>query len=110
MRLQKLSVRKILQRLSGTSGPEEDIRKLYKDHGYLEAYSKHTDLRVASNPHEAVGGDWEKIGKLQFEFLVSRGLRPHHRMLDIGCGTLRGGETLHPLPRCWSLHRHGYLS
>jgi len=29
---------------------------------------------------------------LQFQFLVSNGLRPHHRLLDIGCGTLRGGR------------------
>lgn len=29
--------------------------------------------------------------RFQFEFLTSRGLRAEHRMLDIGCGTLRGG-------------------
>jgi len=27
----------------------------------------------------------------QFEFLTSHGLRTDHRLLDIGCGTLRGG-------------------
>ena len=40
----------------------------------------------------AVGGMWEEIGKLQFDFLVNNGLQSHHRLLDIGCGTLRGGR------------------
>ncbi|GIU83695.1 MAG: type 12 methyltransferase [Acidimicrobiales bacterium] len=47
-----------------------------------------------------IGGMWERIGRLQFEFLVSEGLRPEHRLLDIGCGALRGGlhfvRYLHP--------------
>jgi len=38
-----------------------------------------------------VGGLWEEIGKLQFDFLVSQGLKPGHTLLDIGCGSLRGG-------------------
>ena len=33
----------------------------------------------------------ERIGRLQFEFLVGRGLRPEHSLLDVGCGNLRGG-------------------
>lgn len=39
----------------------------------------------------AVGGLWEEIGRLQFDFMVDKGLRPHHYLLDIGCGSLRGG-------------------
>ncbi len=39
----------------------------------------------------AVGGLWEEIGKLQFEFLVEQGLKPKHYLLDVGCGSLRGG-------------------
>ena len=39
----------------------------------------------------AVGGLWEEIGRLQLEFLVSQGLKPGHRVLDVGCGSLRGG-------------------
>lgn len=39
----------------------------------------------------AVGGLWDTIGKLQFDFLVSNGLMPYHYFLDIGCGSLRGG-------------------
>lgn len=38
-----------------------------------------------------VGGMWEEIGRLQFEFLVEKGLDPSHYLLDIGCGSLRGG-------------------
>lgn len=39
----------------------------------------------------AVGGLWDEIGALQFEFLVGRGLRPSDHLLDVGCGSLRGG-------------------
>ena len=71
---------------------QQMVSTLYKENEYLEAYSKHTDYRVELNPQEAVGGQWEIIGQLQFEFLVKRGLSPNHTMLDIGCGTLRGGR------------------
>lgn len=39
----------------------------------------------------AVGGMWDEIGKLQFNFLVEQGLKPGHFLLDVGCGSLRGG-------------------
>jgi hypothetical protein len=38
-----------------------------------------------------VGGLWDEIGKLQFDFLVAQGLQPHHYLLDIACGSLRAG-------------------
>lgn len=38
-----------------------------------------------------VGEMWEEIGQLQFNFLVRNGLLPSHRVLDIGCGSLRAG-------------------
>lgn len=41
-----------------------------------------------------VGGAWEEIGQLQFNFLLDNGLLPHHKLLDIGCGSLRGGVHL----------------
>jgi SAM-dependent methyltransferase len=34
---------------------------------------------------------WDEIGRLQFDFLVAKGLAPEHRLLDVGCGSLRGG-------------------
>ena len=58
---------------------------------FLAAYREHTDRRVRGDPAEAIGGRWDEIGKLQFDFLVGRGLARGQRMLDIGCGTLRGG-------------------
>jgi SAM-dependent methyltransferase len=42
----------------------------------------------------AVGGHWQRIGSLQRDFLVEHGLKPEHRLLDIGCGCLRGGVFL----------------
>lgn len=41
-----------------------------------------------------VGGHWELMGEKQLDFLVSRGLKPQHRLLDVGCGSLRAGRML----------------
>jgi hypothetical protein len=38
-----------------------------------------------------IGGGWDKIGKLQLNFLLEHGLTPSHCFLDIACGSLRGG-------------------
>lgn len=38
-----------------------------------------------------VGGKWDEIGKLQFDFMVGRGLEPEHAFVDVACGSLRGG-------------------
>lgn len=38
-----------------------------------------------------VGGAWDEIGALQFDFMVSKGLTPASKLLDVGCGALRGG-------------------
>jgi len=38
-----------------------------------------------------VGGCWEEVGALQFDFLLDQGLQPRHHLLDIGCGALRLG-------------------
>jgi SAM-dependent methyltransferase len=38
-----------------------------------------------------VGGMWDEIGTLQFDYLVAQGLQPGHRLLDVGCGAMRGG-------------------
>ena len=38
-----------------------------------------------------VGGLWHEIGQLQFNFLINQSLKPFHKLLDIGCGCLRGG-------------------
>ena len=46
---------------------------------------------AAARHRELVGGLWDEIGALQFEFLKGRGLIPSHRLADVGCGALRGG-------------------
>jgi len=43
---------------------------------------------VGSKTHES----WLQIGQLQFDYLVSHGLKPGMRMLEIGCGNLRAGR------------------
>lgn len=40
---------------------------------------------------DRVGGLWDELGELQLRFLIAQGLRPEHRLLDMGCGALRGG-------------------
>lgn len=40
---------------------------------------------------DAVGGRWDEMGLWQFAFLREQGLRPQDRLLDVGCGSLRGG-------------------
>lgn len=50
---------------------------------------------AARNPEAAVGSQrherWLALGKLQYDYLLGHGLRPEHRMLEIGCGNLRAG-------------------
>jgi SAM-dependent methyltransferase len=43
---------------------------------------------VGSKTHES----WLQLGQMQFDYLVSHGLKPDMRMLDIGCGNLRAGR------------------
>ncbi len=51
-----------------------------------------TPDEIAAGRHrDMVGGLWEEMGELQFAFLRAQGLRPDHDLLDIGCGSLRGG-------------------
>lgn len=74
------------------SADMKGLREVYTTRDYLDAYRKHTDARVEDDPHAAVGGLWEQMGALQLEFLVKIGLTKEHCLLDIGCGTLRGGR------------------
>lgn len=40
---------------------------------------------------DIVGGRWEETGRAQMKLLLDAGLQPQHRLLDIGCGSLRLG-------------------
>lgn len=63
-------------------------------------FSHYDDLdKAAASVREGrhrifIGGMWDELGKLQFDFLRSRGLEPDMRLIDIGCGCLRAGVHL----------------
>ncbi len=82
----------IISRIWATDTTDQRANRLHEGDKYLEAYSQHTDLRVETDPKLAAGGMWEEIGQIQYQFLISKGLQPHHKLLDLGCGTLRGGR------------------
>lgn len=58
-----------------------------------EDYAKpFTPEQLREGEHRRRAGRlWRRIGKLQLEFLVTQGLEPGSRLLDLGCGPLRGG-------------------
>lgn len=87
-------VKKANRKLKVALGLEKSPDQLFKEGKYLDAYSKQTDYRVEADPKGAPGPSewWNELGKHQFDFLVKMGLQPQHKMLDIGCGTLRGGR------------------
>lgn len=50
------------------------------------------DAGISEMGHRGyVGGMWDEIGTLQFEFLLSKGLTPKSYLLDVACGSLRLG-------------------
>ena len=51
---------------------------------------------AAAARHALVGPPdlWEMKRQFQIDFLRGAGLQPQHRLLDLGCGTLRGGIPL----------------
>lgn len=59
----------------------------------VNAYWRALDAEaIRSGEHRAlIGGMWDEVGLLQFEFLKQAGLEPRHHLLDVGCGALRGG-------------------
>lgn len=51
-----------------------------------------TELDIQKGRHRSViGGMWEAMGELQLKFMKEQGLQPDHELLDVGCGSLRGG-------------------
>ncbi len=64
------------------------IRKIYP----LALQDPEGDKGIEKRGHRGyVGGMWDEIGGLQFNFLVSKGLKPENYLLDIACGSLRLG-------------------
>ncbi len=51
------------------------------------------ETALAKGNHRAiVGGRWDETARIQMAALRAEGLRPGHRLLDIGCGALRLGH------------------
>ncbi len=72
---------------------EPEVIDLYLKHDFLTAYAMHTGRRIRETSYkDAIGGGaeiWDSHGELQRDFLISQGLRPEHRLMEIGCGTGR---------------------
>ena len=58
--------------------------------GYYDQDAMSAEVRDGRH-REAIGGLWDEIGDLQIGFLIEQGMKPGHRLLDIGCGSLRLG-------------------
>lgn len=66
------------------------IRPALLESSYLD--QRQIQRAVDHGEHrEVVGGLWDEIGDLQYRFLIDHGLQPQHTLLDIGCGSFRGG-------------------
>ncbi|MFE1176008.1 class I SAM-dependent methyltransferase [Streptomyces sp. NPDC058773] len=67
-----------------------------KHPGHVAYYRAVMASDTGRDPEAAVGSRsherWLALGEMQFEYLTGHGLRPGHRMLDIGCGNLRAGR------------------
>jgi SAM-dependent methyltransferase len=59
----------------------------------------------AGNHRGVVGGMWDEIGQMQFEYVRDHGLSREMQFLDVGCGCLRGG--LHFVNYLEAGHYHG---
>lgn len=53
-----------------------------------------TQARNRRSHRKFVGGMWEEMGQFQLDFLIGAGLKPSHKFLDVGCGSLRAGVRL----------------
>ena len=45
----------------------------------------------AGQHRTVIGGKWDEVGPWQFEYMRAQGLGPDQSLIDIGCGSLRGG-------------------
>ena len=78
-------------------GLAPDLDRLRRQHA-MQVPQKHFSGYTAAKHYEdhrsAVGGLWDTIGPLQLDFMRSRGLQNNSTLLDLGCGSLRGGVHL----------------
>lgn len=69
-----------------------DLGQSTRFNAYARELSE-SDLEAGFH-RELIGGLWEEMGKRQLDLLVSEGLEPRNRVLDLGCGCLRAGVHL----------------
>lgn len=110
----RLATQKVLQRTFGAIEPHVPVEVKRRVRRALpRAAYKYLD---PGWHRRGIGGLWDELGQLQFQYLVDRGLEPQHHLLDVGCGALRGGwrfiEYLEPghyygIDRRWDLTEAG---
>lgn len=61
------------------------MSNIYQNSGFVK------DAVSNGRHREVIGGMWDEAGLWQLNFLKSQGLVESDRLLDIGCGSLRGG-------------------
>ena len=54
------------------------------------------DALARGKHRDIIGGRWDETGIIQMQMLLAEGLKPQHRLLDVGCGPLRTGCRLVP--------------
>ena len=76
----------------------------------MENQYTHKDLdidQLKDSDHRAfVGGMWDEIGQLQFDYMLSKGLLPSHSFIDVACGSMRGGR--HFIKYLEAQHYYGF--
>ena len=58
----------------------------------LNIYMDETRMRAevdGGRHRDVIGGLWDEVGALQFDFLRAQGMAPQHMLLDVGCGSGR---------------------
>lgn len=77
---------------------DPEIVKYFRENDYLTAYAMNTDSRVDENPKGAIGreDEFDSHGLLQLQFLKELGMKPHHTLLDFGCGVGRAARRFVP--------------
>ncbi len=88
-----MSMKQLIKRVIGMRNRDWSAAGVaYPMQGVNSYWRQLTESEIAAGKHRIfVGGLWEELGKLQLDFMKRNGLLPHHRLVDIGCGALRGG-------------------
>lgn len=70
--------------------------RLVKANGAGDAGGTSPDAIPAYRSSVGMAGGYDLMGGMQFALLVGLGLREHHTLCDVGCGSLRAGRLLIP--------------